>query len=425
MLSIVTFLIIMYILCRKKNSRKNMFILTLIVSLFFFSSIDPIVGIPLYIYPMIVSIILGLLKENIKINVLLISAITLLILFMTLQISNIYLGLNISKSLLINSSITDVIDIENQLFYPTLNFNVFKHYLFFLAYLSFLIFNVDLIRSKAVIKELIEKVFKVFKILFILLIVEFLVVNILKGYNDRWLMQLIFSVNANQKDNWHTFGFYSVALWFTERSEMVIVLVYYLLRISSFKNIRHFLIWDFLSFIAVFCTGSSSALMAALFYGGYLGLTTIYKKNSILLKGVLLLSLVGLTIVIIYKYDILFLKINEFINPTINYGSAFYRRQSINYAIISWLNSPFIGQGIGTVYCHSSLLQILGNIGILGLFLTLIIHNITLGKRRISFIKVIFVLIISIAAFMIQQFTSPMFLAIYISLYYNFDFISN
>ena len=119
----------------------------------------------------------------------------------------------------------------------------------------------------------------------------------------------------------------------------------------------------------------------------------------------------------------LFSKIEEYINPTINYGSAYFRKQSNVYGISSFISSPFIGCGIGTVYCHSMLIQSLSNIGILGVVLTFVIHLKALKTKKthyknvyISVCLFVIFIILSSSSMMLQQFTSPVLLAIILSI---------
>lgn len=429
MLAILLLLYLIYVFMKKQNIRFNLFCITIILSLFFFSSKDPLIGMPLYFYAMCLSICVSFFENKDKIykmpKKILYPTICIIVLLI-LQIILMLFGINVSESLLINASNTDVIDIASELHLPVFNFTVFKHFVFYIAYLLFAILNLDLIRSKQNISILLNSIFNVFKILFCGVIIEFLIVNIANGWNDRHLMEFIFSVESNQVANWLNGKVYSVAFWFTEKSEMTIVSIYYLLRLGTRKQSKYFLKWDIASYVALLCADSTTAIIAAILYN-VINFVFYLKENysSMTQKKKIIIGVSVLSGLILFClcFNLIIEKMLQFINPTQIFGSAYYRRRSIEYGFNSFINSPLLGQGIGTIYCHSGLIQTLGNVGILGLIALICFHkNVFKFKvNRIIVIKSIFYLFLSVGAFMIQTITSPFILVSFIAIIYNFD----
>ena len=416
MLLICLIIYICYILINNHKVGYKLFVSTLIVSIFFFSSKDFIIGMPLYFYFMLISTFVSFRnkKESFRINKNMI-IFGLILVTMIVQILFISLGTFISDSLLINQSNTDLVDISDQFFKPHLNFTIIKHFIFYFMYLLFLIANYDYISNKFLISNISNILLKCFKILFICILIEFVIVNLLKGYNDRQFMIYLFNINNNQITNYNEYGHYTVCLSFSERSEMVIILVYFFIRMSNKSFNGNEFLWDILGGAACFATGSTTALLVCAIY--FIWLLIVYlieQKNRA--KTYFAIFLFILVIVIAIESNrISFGKFNEFIKPSIEYGSAFFRNRSIKYGIKSFLKSPLLGQGIGTVYCHSGLIQTLANIGIIGLVLMYILYR-NILVRKFSLLKMLILICISYGAFIIEQVTSPYFLVVFISL---------
>lgn len=409
---------------KSQQRRYILFIVTNIVSVFFFSSTDPFLGIPLYFYLMILSEIAALLTKRHKItlkNKLNMYSI-LLIFSMVLQIVLLILNFRLKPILLLNKSNTDTIDISKELYLPTFNFTVFKHFIFFVMYIIYILLNVDLIDSKMK-KDMRSIIIKIFHILFICIISESIIVNF-TGWNDRAFMSFIFNVESNQKENWKTFGISSVCFNFTERSEIGIIFIYFNYIICRGK-INNEIKWIILAAIAVFCTGSSTGIVIVGIYAIiiFIQQNIIYRNIKCLLIDILFFVV---AIFLVYKFgSILFEKVNEFIAPKREWGSAYFRRVSINYAISDFIKKPMLGYGIGTLYAHGMLFQVLGNIGIVGVFLTFKLHfwalNIQKNNKMALFLLTIF-LIISFSSFLLQNFTSPWLLVCFMSISFkNFD----
>lgn len=409
---------------KSQQRRYILFIVTNIVSVFFFSSTDPFLGIPLYFYLMILSEIAALLTKRHKItlkNKLNMYSI-LLIFSMVLQIVLLILNFRLKPILLLNKSNTDTIDISKELYLPTFNFTVFKHFIFFVMYIIYILLNVDLIDSKMK-KDMRSIIIKIFHILFICIISESIIVNF-TGWNDRAFMSFIFNVESNQKENWKTFGISSVCFNFAERSEIGIIFIYFNYIICRGK-INNEIKWIILAAIAVFCTGSSTGIVIVGIYAIiiFIQQNIIYRNIKCLLIDILFFVV---AIFLVYKFgSILFEKVNEFIAPKREWGSAYFRRVSINYAISDFIKKPMLGYGIGTLYAHGMLFQVLGNIGIVGVFLTFKLHFLALNiqkNNKMSIFLLIIFLIISFGSFLLQNFTSPWLLVCFMSISFkNFD----
>lgn len=416
-ISIIIFTFWSFLNLGKKDTRLNYFVATIIVSTFFFASTDLFVGIPLYFWMLLVSIVLSLFRRKGPIiNSSLVVISVLLFLIFSIQLINLKTGYGITKGLILNKSDTDSMELESELFLPTINFTVFKHFVFFAIYLVFVAANTDLLVSQFNVSKMIKTVVKAFHVLFVCLIVEFVIVNALGGVNDRQLMEFLFSFKSNQSENWTALGgrIYTVALCFNEPSYMGIIVIYYLLRMFD-KDTRKGLFWDFLAVISCVFTWSSTAILISGVFLVVLFVRMLFsKKVKAWYKVIALIGLTATIIVACSFGEIIFDKLNQFIAGESTWGSAFFRRQSIEYALINFANSPIVGVGIGTIYCHSCLIQTLANIGILGFFLTILFHVCAIKHRSetkmIIFVKTIILVSYSLGFSMIQHFTSPILL---------------
>ena len=309
-------------------------------------------------------------------------------------------------------------NINSELRVPTFNFTIFKHFMYFFIYILFVVLNADLYRSELFLSKIIAKVCAIFKILISLIIVEWSIVNILGGYNDRSLMDFIFSLNGvNQKTNWYGWGSYNVALWFTERSNFFIIAIYYLILLNKNDISRKDWKWIILSAVACYCTGSSSALVIFVLYILLQGSIIIFKTRRV--KTYLIYSVVFLFAAItLYKfYPVFSPKILSFINNKSEWSSSHFRMQSIEYGLKAFASRPFLGVGIGTVFAHSMLVQTLSNIGLIGLYFTLYIHQkvcpICLNKFQ-KIVGIFFFIFISFGTFMFQHFSSPIIITFFL-----------
>ena len=421
---------IYWMAAKKEDIEFKLFILTSIVSVFFFGAVFPFIEIPVFFVLMCISIIYSLLNNStsMRVNKSQIFLLVVIVLLMIIQILNIVLQKNVCETLLIGKSLTDTFEIINELYLPVLDGVVIKHFIFYVIYLVYLMSNFQHLKNVNNCYKL-KKIFTtVFKIIFVALIVEFSIANTLPNFNDRQLMSTIFGVRINQKYNWETFGFKSVALFYTERSEMANVLIYYLFRLSNIKskNYKEF-IWDIISFFAVIVTGSSTALVIALIYMIIIlicNLNLLYNRN-IVKQIIILVPIVVAIVLLLNNFEFFFYKIESFISGEKEWGSGYFRRNSIEYALQAVYESPLIGLGIGTVYCHSSLVQTVANIGVVGTLLMVGFHLTMVKNIKMSpmvVIKIIFLIFVTTSAFMIQQITSPMFMMFIFALFYRKEY---
>lgn len=421
MLAIVVFIYLIVIIFKSRDInilRRDLFTLSIILCLFFFSSHDPLINIQLYIYPMILSIILSLFANR-RINRLSFAATAVLIICLLIPIVMIQFGMVKDRFLILKQSETNVINIKGQLIKPTITFTIVKHFLYLIAYILFVVMNDDLYDDNKYIEKLIKTVTIWFKILIVGLIIEWTVVNALGGYNDRQLMSVLFSVEPNQMQNWYSWGSYNICLWLSERSNYFIIAVFYLTMLKKKLLRLNDWLWIILSGIACYCTGSSGTLVIVVAYIAAEFAVIIFKNKRIgQISVISVIALVCILILINY-YSVYAPKLLDFINNKSEWGSAHYRAESIEYGIDALKKYPWFGVGIGTIYAHSMLIQTLSNIGIIGVIVVLWIHQIVCSIR-FSFKNIVataFFIGISYGTFMVQHFTSPLIILIFIILH--------
>lgn len=418
MLFIVTFLLILgkAVNCTLLELRKFLFALSIILSLFFFSSADPIIGMPLYIYPMIFSIVISLLS-NTKVEKNIILRFSFLILSLIIPLIRMVLSIDLGNYLLIKESTTDTLQIYNQLHTPNVDFIVIKHFLFMMAYVLFVVFNTDIVKDSDYIQNMLLWIISIFKILFVGIIIEWVVVNLMGGINDRNLMGSIFSLKTiNQSMNWKTWGSYSVALCFTERSNFNIIAIFYMiyLKKKEIKSIEWF--WLVISALSIYCTGSSSCLAILVIYL-VIEIFIIVIRNRKLSQLVFIsFIIIGSSIVLFSNFELFTSKLRVFLSNDESASSGYYRANSIVYGIKAIKDHFLFGVGIGTVYVHCMLVQTIANIGIVSTFLMLSIHNkvCPIEKELINIILSLFMIGISYGCYMVQNFTSPFLIVIFI-----------
>lgn len=324
-----------------------------------------------------------------------------------------------NKYFLINYSNADAYNSTlSQLVTPTLSFTVIKHFIFFVLYLAFICANTDIIKDTNNTEQLILILKKLFRIIFVGLIFEWIVVNIFGMQNIRSIDKTVFALTSmNMTQNWSTWGSYSVAFCFTERSEVSIVLLYYLLFIKQKEVSNTDAFWLLVSFVAIYCTGSSTALIIAI------GCILLIAINAVVInlnvkKILLSILLIVVALAIYFKYgEMLFGKISSFASDDsgINFGSAYTRNLTIKYGMQAFSESPLFGVGIGTIYSNGMLVQTISNIGILGVVSTFIFHYLVSPFRFtfINVLEVIYAIAISYSAFMVENFTSPFLIMIF------------
>ena len=421
MLFIVILANVIYTFIKSTNIetiRKKMFTLSIILSLFFFSSSDPIIGMPLYVYPMLFSVALSLIHHK-KVKRSFIFIFILLLFSMLVPLIRMELSAGTERYFLIKESSTDTLSINNQMFIPNVDFTVIKHFIFMLTYAVFVILNADIVKNDNYIQNLLHEIIIIFRVLIIGIIIEWGIVNALGGINDRYLMGGIFSLkNINQKINWKTWGSYSVAFWLAERSNFNIIALFYMIYLKK-KDIKTSeWMWIALSALAIYCTGSSSCLAILALYllaETFVVLIQNKKINQVIFMSVIVVSF---TVVLTSNIELFTNKLQAFFSWQEIWNSGFFRANSIYYGIKAIKDHIFFGVGIGTVLAHSMLIQTLANIGFIGTALMLYLHGAVCPKRNMAtnIVTSVFIVGISYGCYMVQNFTSPFLITIFIIL---------
>lgn len=416
MLFVVTIILVLYFLKKGSSLRKNFFLLSAIETVFFFSSRDPFLEIPLWFYCMLISIALAMFL-GFSIEKKLLLEFMLIIAILLVPIIKVGFGMNNELVLLLNESNSDVLDITSELRKPVLNFTVIKHFLFTVVYLLFVLCNYDLIRQMEIRQKLVQLIEKGFSILLPCIIVEFLIVNALGGFNDRQLMAFVFSIEQmNQKVLWESFipNLKCVAFCFSERSNIFIITFLYIILYEKEKLKTKDIKLIIMSYFAVLATGSSTALGIAMLFTVLFIIKEFIHGNYMNKNIIIIYSFIFIVCIIfcfIYK-ETLFVKISGYFSSDSGWGSAYFRRNANSYGVKAFLNHPLFGVCIGTVYAHSLMIQTLANIGILGVISTYYFHIRVLKIKCTMEYKIILLLLVLICcfAFMLQHFTSLMFL---------------
>lgn len=391
--------------------RRFVFAETLILSFLFFSIKDPVIGMPIYIYFLLFSIFLSFNNIfNFK-NTLLIFSSFMLIFVLIVQIINLRIGIFNPQSLILNKSTTDLVNIDSQLFTPEVDFTVIKHFVFFLLFIFFIFANLDLICNMSFAKNVYARIIKLIFVLFILIFFEFILGNFFNLHN------LIIDFNnflrLDSTSAKYTFGnFYVVQGWLQEPSNIVVTFPYFFYYISkkniSFKN-TFYLIFGLLA--CLLSTSTAGLIMCLLC--GFIYVINLIKTKKFLYLGVI--CFFGIVGVIVF-WDLILssmAKIGQFLNFNNNgLGSGFYRGTSLKLAMESFIQAPFFGVGIGTVYCHGMVFQVISNIGVFGVIFTFLIFYSIFKNRRFDLLKVVCLFILYMATELLQEFTSPYILIV-------------
>lgn len=404
-----------FLVKRIAKAKEVLFLTTLILSFLFFNTADPFFGIPIYIYFALLSILINLfsLTRTKQFNKLAI-VFLLLNIVMLVQICNLGIGIFNPASLLINKSNTDTLNIAQEMFVPTIDFTVIKHFVFFDIYLVFALFNFELIKKPVFLVKVKKLVNFIIILLFFVIYLEFVVANFI---NYEYLDFIPKIIAFDDNVNWTGFfNFYVVHGWLSEPSSIIVTFpFFFLLAENGLFNLKNFLLFLF-GFIAVAMTGSTTGILMVLisFLYAYFKILQKGSKVEISISTILILAL-GITSIFIFKDQLIkvlsFLGIGE---KAGEYGSSTFRSESIVLALNSFIKTPVFGVGIGTVYCHSMVFQVLANIGLLGTFLALYFYKLMFKNYRFSILKLAIIFVLFLASEMIQTFTSPYMLVVFI-----------
>lgn len=410
MVLVVAFVINIYSFLAKRitEAKEVLFLTTLILSFLFFSTSDPFIGIPIYIYFSLFSIVINLFDVAKTKQFHRLSTIVLFLnIVMLIQMCNLVLGILNPASLLIGKSNTDTLDIINEIFVPTLDFAVIKHFVFFDIYLFFVLLNLDLFKRPYLLVKAKKLLNFTIILLFLLIYLEFFIANFVNvNYLDSISQLLVFNNNVVRTG---FFNLYVVHGWLSEPSSIIATFpFFFVLAEKGLFNIKNLFLYVF-GLIAIVMTGSTTGILMALtsLIYGYLRIIKSAEKFKIIISSILILFLIGV-FVILFKDQ--FNKVLTFLGMGENagdYGSSTFRSQSIVLAINSFLHAPLFGVGIGTVYCHSMVFQVLANIGIIGAYLSLYFYKLLFTNYRFSILKIAIISVLFVGSGMVQTFTSP------------------
>ncbi|MBR6071671.1 MAG: hypothetical protein IKP77_02415 [Acholeplasmatales bacterium] len=365
---------VIFLLTHTLDKSRNFNIILSICTALFMNSADPFIGLPLEFVFMFLALIFGLIyncRNGICIEKKYYFLILLLIIVLLVPIAEISLGINQQKMLILKESSSDTLDLESEMLYASVDFYVIKHFIFLIAFLIFLMINKNVFHDKNFICILIKSIKVVGVIFFIGVFVEWLFVNI-TGIYDRNIMIFIFNIKySRQLVLWQTWGSYAVPFSLSERSKIATGVLAFLIILFREKINKKTILELLLVLLAVYCSGSSSALFISVIFSSLILMKVVYFSNNSILKiSAILVLCIGAILLIIYN-ETFFEKIVNYVDENETSGSAFYRAQA-NDAATKVLQYHFLfGTGIGTLYCHSLILQTVGNIGILGFGLVL------------------------------------------------------
>lgn len=410
------------LLFQKSRIRFLIFLETIILSFFFFSSVDPFIGMPIYIYFSIISILFSVSRIiNGRNNKLIILGFFLSV-GMLVQIFFLLLGLNNPKVLLLNQSNTDVFfDITSQLKTPVLDINVVKHFCFFLIFIVFLIANSDFFNPFDK-KRMWSVIFKFYYLFIVFLIIQSILVNII-GVNQHdatAFIRIVFSLQEGVAE-YSAFGIKSCQAWLQEPSAIIMImpLFCYVYRRSTLTWKEFILL--VLGVLVCFLSTSTTGIVISLVFFFLIFMKTILSKTYTtfvyrLLFGFLIISVL---IVCALNFQSVFEKVIDFISLKTNYNSAGFRSRSLVLAVQAFVQSPILGIGIGTVYCHGMVIQVLANIGILGFCLSILffLRSMKLQIKKKSLFLACVSLVIFCFSGLVQYFTSPYMIPVMIGLF--------
>ncbi len=410
------FVINLFLLLRYKlyKFRQYLFVLTIIVSFLFFSISDPLLGMPIYVYFCIFSILISIPKiigEPIRPRLL--SIIFLINIVMIVQIINLEIGIFNPKSLLINQSNTDLLDLSGEFFVPKFDFNVLKHFVFFDIFLFFIYCNNDFIANNNLIKKSLRILNILIFILFVLIYTEFAIANLI---NVNYLIKIYNILGLSTYNVWQGFlDYYVVSGWLPEPSSIIISFPFFLAcaEKSYKKPFKYFLLFLFGAF-AVFLTNSSTGIIMVAFAWIYFLLNLLKKRKNKFFLIYFIFTILGLYLIIrLGLFSSQIEKILQFAGISQQeWGSSSFRINSIKYALYSFCQAPLFGVGIGTVYCHGMFFQVIANIGVLGLLLMIILINVVFKGKHFSVFKVSALFILYCASGLVEEFTSPYLLVL-------------
>lgn len=396
------------------KGRAYLYCSTIIISFLFFSIADPIIGMPIYVYFCLASILLGFFKnKNLQFNSWFFVIWILLNLVMLTQICNLSLGLLNPKSLLLNKSNTDLLDLSSEFFVPTVDFTVIKHFVFFNMYYLFLFINLDLIKNKYLISKVLTINNKLSFLLFCIIYFEFIVANFVNPkLLDIFSIFLRFDINASWVG---PYGLYVAEGRLNEPSTIIVTFPFFFSLAEKTENFGKIFFLFLFGVGGILITGSTTGILMVAFCFLFL-VFNLFKKRQF--KYFLTILLLFLLVLIFFAsaFSAQINKLFQFLNFGLEeWGSGTFRANSIYYALVSFSQAPILGVGIGTVYCHGLFFQLISNVGILGVILFFLSYLNLFKKFKFNIFKILICFFLFMASSLIQSFTSPYFMIVVFS----------
>lgn len=239
----------------------------------------------------------------------------------------------------------------------------------------------DYLINKEKVISLIKYMKKFYMIYFIILLFEILISNIFNNTYFRDIILFSFGVQDYGKgisDYIFRNGIIGGAVFFPETSYISIVLIYYLLNLKQGLNSNLEILMHYISMVLLLLSGSSAGAML-LPLAIIISLKEIINKRKKYIHGLFLLCYICIIINLIYIYsdifymfkDILISKINSYLsgeesNDIISY-SGLARNFGNEQAYKIFIEEPFWGIGLGSIWAFGIIPSALANMGIIPL----------------------------------------------------------
>ena len=420
---------LLYFFSKNKSIHKLRFLtfcLTLFVSCFLYDT--RVFGQRVYFVLQIVSLFLSLFDNKRcpkRQSSLFLFSSSILVGVMLLQMVNLLFGANAHPSLLIYVSNTDVTNIMSQIFTPRLDSTVIKHFLFFIVFILFVYSNRDFLCDDYY-KAKITHIFKYgFACLFSIILLQFFAQNVI-GISYT-VTQDFFDLTLGITPKIYQVGaLFSSNAWLPEPSSTGIYILFYLIILRQTQISRKDFFFEFLGLICAFLSTSTTTIATAGIFGLLFILRCLFDKSycgdNVLRHIFLPLTFAAVLLVAVLFSDTFVYKIVTFVTGSGSSLSASWRKQSILLALQVFLKTPLIGNGIGTVFAHSMMVQVISNIGLIGLISSLLL-NLAFVKNNSKFSWVLFLLTLGVfsASGTLQQYSSPYFLASVMFCFFEYD----
>lgn len=239
--------------------------------------------------------------------------------------------------------------------------------------------SVRFLNDEKYVERMIRNVKSFYKCLIVSMIVEFLFNNLISPTLLRSCVRAITGVATHGYDApQKRFGLYGILQLFNESSYFCLfIILYILLLIEGIKsdfNIK----WVWLSIVVLLLTGSTSAwIVIPVAILAILKDTTIRKKRSSFLNGIITIVIVGIISLFLFVMNSQYLStlISGMTNKVFTYLTGTYdslavsgsiRHMGNQYAYNAFSKSVFWGWGIGTLRSYGLLPSALGCFGLVG-----------------------------------------------------------